>query len=64
MFRARVGSYLCLGGRCFLWSTRGYAAEAPFEADDVVESLTPKAILGVLGAGYEPDIHESILKFL
>ena len=64
MFRARVGSYLHVGGRCFLWSTRGYVAATPFKADDVIEVLTPKSVLSVLRAGYEPDIHESILEFL
>lgn len=64
MFRASAGSYLCLGNRHFLWSTRGYVAQAQLAADSVVEVLTPTSLISTLHAGYEPDIHESVLKFL
>ncbi len=64
MFLGPAGSYLLLGNRCFLWSTRGYAAEAAFEDHDIVEVLTPKVVLGILKAGYEPDIDETILALL
>ena len=64
MFQARTGSYLVLGKRSFLWSTRGYAAEARFAPHDIVDVLTPKSVLGVLSAGYGPDIDESILGLL
>ena len=64
MFQARTGSYLILGKRSFLWSTRGYAAEASFAPHDIVDVLTPRSVLGVLSAGYGPDIDESILALL
>ncbi len=64
MFSAPAGYLLLLGGRCFLWSTRGYAAAVPCRKDDVVDVLTPPSVVDVLRAGYEPDIHESILKIM
>ena len=64
MFSAPAGYLLLLGGRCFLWSTRGYAAAVPSRADNIVDVLTPPSVVDVLRAGYEPDIHESILKIM
>ncbi|MEM8973593.1 MAG: hypothetical protein AAGD43_16160 [Pseudomonadota bacterium] len=64
MFSAPAGDFLLLGGRCFLWSTRGYAAAVANGAHDVVDVLTPASVVGALRAGYEPDIHESILKLM
>lgn len=64
MFSAPAGYLLLLGRRCFLWSTRGYAAVVPCRANDVVDVLTPPSVIDVLRAGFEPDIHESILKLM
>ena len=64
MFQAHTGSYLVLGKRSFLWSTRGYAAEASFAPHAIVNVLTPRSALGVLSAAYGPDIDESILALL
>lgn len=64
MFTVPAGSYLRLGGRSFLWSSRGYVVETSFDDNDLVEVLTPMTVLGVLSAGYQPDIHESLLRSL
>ena len=65
MFRDAAGCFLNLGGRSALWSTRGYVATAAAHKPvAVVDVLTPKAVVELLRAGYEPDIHESILAVL
>lgn len=64
MVSVPAGSCLVLGGRCFLWSTRGYTGQVQVAVDSDVDALTPKSLLDVLRGGYEPDIHESILALL
>lgn len=61
---APAGAHLHLAGRFFLWSTRGYVTEAFLDPQATYDVLTPKSIVAVLAAGFEPDIHESILALL
>jgi hypothetical protein len=64
MVSGPAGSYLHLAGRFFLWSTRGYVGEWKPPGGHVFRVLTPETVLRVLAAGFEPDIHESLLDLL
>jgi hypothetical protein len=47
------------GDRILHWTPQGYDAEKPRPRGDVVDVLTPPAILAVLAAGYKPRWHPS-----
>ncbi|MEO0799712.1 MAG: hypothetical protein AAFY53_10965 [Pseudomonadota bacterium] len=54
---------LVLGQHLLLWSPDGYAAARPRPPAQAVHVLTPESIIAVLGAGYEPKLHETALTF-
>jgi hypothetical protein len=57
---ARDGRAFALrGDNLLLWSPSGYSQSIPRPRDEIVEVLTPPAILTVLRAGYRPQWHES-----
>jgi hypothetical protein len=47
------------GDRILHWTLQGYDAEKPRPRGDMVDVLTPPAILAVLAAGYKPRWHPS-----
>lgn len=71
-FRAHLahlprGSYVSLDGKAWLisedelllWSDSGYTSRRPRPLRSEVEVLTPRAMVGVLSAGYRPEMHPS-----
>jgi len=47
------------GDALLRWTPRGYDARVPRPRGNMVDVLTPPAILGVLAAGYRPHWHSS-----
>jgi hypothetical protein len=47
------------GDALLLWTPEGYRARVPRPRGTMVDVLTPPAILGVLGAGYQPRWHRT-----
>ncbi len=64
MVKRQGGMYLVLASQALLWSPDGYMSAQPIDANEVVEVLTPPSLLEVFRAGYDPDVHESALKFV
>ena len=71
-YRARLstlpdGTYVVAGGAPHLiwrgnlcrWSDSGYVERAPLPGSTEIEVLTPRAIVNVLAAGFEPLVHPS-----
>lgn len=64
------GAFIVLAGRAWLvwgaqllaWSDSGYGARRRRSPLHGVEVLTPPSIVAVLSAGYEPEIHPSVLR--
>ena len=52
---------MLLAGRLHPWSMAGYGRAFAVPAATVVEVLTPKSIVTVLGAGYVPVLHSTAL---
>jgi len=52
---------LILGKKVFRWSDCAYTGASPRPARGVVDVLTPRPIVAVLAAGYEPSIHPSVM---
>jgi hypothetical protein len=46
-------------GRLHVWSDAGYTARVALPGKAEVEVLTPRAIVGILRAGYTPEVHPS-----
>lgn len=71
-YRARLaglpdGTFVAIGGDAWLvsgdalfaWSPRGYTRRRERPRDGNVDVLTPRSIVAVLAAGYQPDVHAS-----
>jgi hypothetical protein len=52
---------LLRAGRFYSWSFDGYGAALLIAPDTLLEVLTPKSIVAILGAGYRPVLHASAL---
>jgi hypothetical protein len=64
MIKRPDGAHLVLAGRLLLWSPDGYMSATPISPDETVEVLTPKSIIAVFRAGYDPDVHETALELV
>jgi len=51
--------YLLWGGRLWIWTFFGYGPPAKVSPKTNVKVLTPRSIVGVLQAGFVPQVHES-----
>jgi hypothetical protein len=64
------GAFVALGDEAFVvrgnallrWTQNGYDARKPRPRSDIVEVLTPPAILAVLSAGYKPHWHPTAVR--
>jgi hypothetical protein len=54
-------SALLLGGQVRPWTWAGYGASEVVPVDATLDVLTPRSIVAVLGAGYQPVLHSSVL---
>lgn len=61
MIRGRTGegALLVAEGKVLPWSFAGYGQAQALEPRLRVEVLTPASIVAAIGAGYEPQVHES-----
>ena len=57
--RLDAAPWLIWRGHLLAWSAGGYVARHPQTATGSVEVLTPRALVGVLAAGYLPMVHPS-----
>ncbi|MGF1649062.1 MAG: hypothetical protein ACFCUN_01270 [Hyphomicrobiaceae bacterium] len=62
MVRWNGACYLVFGRRLMLWSPERYVRAVDVPIDQVVDVLTPRSIVEVIRAGYDPDIHGSVLE--
>jgi hypothetical protein len=57
--RGDMQSYLVQKDCLLAWSPAGYAEQRPLPRQGQVEVLTPRSIVAVLSAGYQPMLHPS-----
>lgn len=55
--------HLVFGTQLMVWSPGGYVRALNVAGELQVDVLTPRSIVEVIRAGYDPDIHESVLTF-
>lgn len=53
--------YLVFADRLMLWTPAGYTSAIHVPPDTLVDVLTPRSIVEVIRAGYDADVHETVL---
>ena len=64
MIKRPDGAYLVLANRLLLWSPDGYMSAIAPDPEETVEVLTPRSVIDVFRAGYDPDVHETALELV
>ena len=62
--RWQDAAYLVIGGRLFRWSEDGYTGVVDVDGATPVDVLTPPSIIKVFRAGYDADVHGSVMNFM
>ncbi|MEM9028480.1 MAG: hypothetical protein AAGC70_08935 [Pseudomonadota bacterium] len=53
--------HLVFAGKLVRWSPEGYTMAMSVPGDTLVDVLTPRSIVEVIRAGYDADVHETVL---